>query len=163
MDMKLEVLVVPATDVDRAKRFYQSLGFRLDVDYVANEDFRIIQFTPPGSAASIIIGKGITSAQRGSIDRLVLAVYDIEAARDELLSHGVEVSEVFHDAGGDLGGGFYAGIEARPGCRSPTPYLRLVCLIQRSRRQRLAAAGDQGAAPGPGCDDGRCGSRTAPA
>ena len=113
MDMKLEVLVVPVSDVDRAKRFYETLGFRLDIDYVANEDYRVIQFTPPGSEASIIFGKGITSAQPGSIDRLVLAVYDIDAARGELLSHGVEVSEVFHDAGGGLGGGFHAGTEAR--------------------------------------------------
>ena len=113
MDMKLEVLVVPVTDVDRAKRFYQNVGFRLDIDYAANEDYRVLQFTPPGSAASIIIGKGITSAQRGSIDRLVLAVQDIEAAREELRSHGIEVSEVFHDAGGGLGGGFSSGIEGR--------------------------------------------------
>ena len=78
-------------------------------------------------------------------------MYDIDAARQELLSHGVEVSEVFHDAGGGLGGGFYRRYRgARPGSGSPTPFLRLVCLVQRSRRQRLAAAGDQGAAPGPG-------------
>src|SRR5215216_6330142 len=68
MDMKLEVLFVPVSDVDRAKRFYEKLGFRLDIDYVANEDFRGIQFTPPGSEASIIFGKGITFAQPGSID-----------------------------------------------------------------------------------------------
>ena len=97
MDMKLEVSVVPVSDVDRAKRFYEKLGFRLDIDYVANEDYRVIQFTPPGSEASIVFGKGITSAQPGSIDRLVLAVYDIDAAHGELLSHGVEVSEVFHE------------------------------------------------------------------
>jgi catechol 2,3-dioxygenase-like lactoylglutathione lyase family enzyme len=113
MDMKLEVLVVPVSDVDRAKAFYEKLGFRLDIDYVANENFRVVQFTPPGSEASIIFGKGVTSAQPGSIDRLVLAVYDIDAARSELLSNGVEVSQVFHDAGGGLGGGFHAGTEAR--------------------------------------------------
>ena len=113
MDMKLEVLVVPVSDVDRAKRFYEKLGFRLDIDYAANADYRVIQFTPPGSEASIIFGKGVTSAQPGSIDRLVLAVYDLDAARGELLSHGVEVSEVFHDAGGGLGGGFHAGTEGR--------------------------------------------------
>jgi catechol 2,3-dioxygenase-like lactoylglutathione lyase family enzyme len=95
MDMKLEVLVVPVSGVDRAKRFYEKLGFRLDIDYVTNEDYRVIQFTPPGSEASIVFGKGITSAQPGSIDRLVLAVYDIDAARGELLSYGVEVSEPF--------------------------------------------------------------------
>ena len=113
MDMKLEVLVVPVSDVDRAKAFYEKLGFRLDVDYSANTSYRILQFTPPGSAASIIFGKGVTAAQPGSIDRLLLAVSDIAAARRELRAHGVEVGEVFHDAGGGLGGGFYAGTEAR--------------------------------------------------
>jgi catechol 2,3-dioxygenase-like lactoylglutathione lyase family enzyme len=90
--MKLEVIVVPVSDLDRAKAFYETLGFRLDIDYVTNEDYRVIQFTPPGSGASIIFGEGITTAQPGSIDRLVLAVYDIDAARDELVSQGVEVS-----------------------------------------------------------------------
>jgi len=85
----------------------------LDIDYVANEDYRVIQFTPPGSEASIIFGKGVTSAQPGSIDHLVPAVYDIDAARREILSHVVEVSEVFHDAGGGLGGGFHAGADGR--------------------------------------------------
>jgi catechol 2,3-dioxygenase-like lactoylglutathione lyase family enzyme len=112
VDLKLEVVVVPVSDVDRAKRFYEKLGFRLDVDYAApNGDYRIIQFTPPGSGASIILGKGVTSAKPGSIDRLVLAVSDIVAARDELRPHGVEVSEVFHDAGGGLSAGFHTGTE----------------------------------------------------
>ena len=79
----------------------------------------MVQFTPPGSQASIIFGKGVTSARPGSIDGLVLAVYDIDAARGELLSRGVEVSEVFHDAGGGLGGGFHAGTEARAPVRIP--------------------------------------------
>ncbi|HEX2230979.1 MAG TPA: VOC family protein [Nitrososphaeraceae archaeon] len=95
--MKLEVLLLPVSNVDRAKRFYEKLGFRLDIDY-ANEDFRIIQFTPPRSGASIIFGKGITSAQPGSIDSMVLAVNDIDAARDELIARGIDVSEVFHYA-----------------------------------------------------------------
>ena len=112
MDMKLEVVVVPVSDVDRAKDFYKRLGFREDIDFVGSDGYRVVQLTPPGSACSIIFGKGVTSARPGSIDRLVLAVYDIDAARNELLSHGVEVS-VFHDAGGGLGGGFYAGTEAR--------------------------------------------------
>ena len=99
MDMKLEVLFLPVSDVDRAKLFYEKLGFRLDID-VAHEDFRGVQFTPPGSEASIIFGKGITSAQPGSIDPPVLAVKNIDAARDNLISRGVEVSEVFHYAGG---------------------------------------------------------------
>ena len=97
--MKLEVLIIPVSDVDRAKRFYEKLGFRLDID-VAIDDFRGVQFTPPGSEASIIFGKGITSAQPGSIDHVVLAVYDILAARDNLIARGAEVSEVFHYAGG---------------------------------------------------------------
>ena len=113
MDLKLEVLIVPVTDLDRAKQFYQKLGFRLDVDYTANEDYRIMQFTPPGSEASIILGKGVTSAPPGSIDRLILAVSDIEAVRQTLVSNGVDVSEVFHDASGGLGGGFHPGTEAR--------------------------------------------------
>src|SRR5919107_3285739 len=100
MDLKLEVIVVPVSDVDRAKAFYEKLGFRLDIDFVGNEDYRVIQFTPPGSQASIIFGKGVTSAQPGSIDGLVLAVYDIDAARDNLIARGVDVSEVFHYAGG---------------------------------------------------------------
>src|SRR5918995_661927 len=100
MDIKLEVLFIPVSDVDRAKRFYEKLGFRLDIDLVANEDFRGIQFTPPGSEASIIFGKGITSAQPGSIDPPVLAVYDIDATRDDLIARGFDVSEVFHYAGG---------------------------------------------------------------
>jgi catechol 2,3-dioxygenase-like lactoylglutathione lyase family enzyme len=100
MNMKLEVLVIPVSDVDRSKAFYEKLGFRLDIDYAANEDFRVLQFTPPGSDASIIFGKGITSAKRGSADSLVLAVNDIGAARDDLIARGVDVSEVFHYTGG---------------------------------------------------------------
>ena len=86
--------------VDRAKAFYEKLGFRLDIDYVANEKFRVIQFTPPNSEASIIFGKGIMSATSGSSDSLVLAVDDIDAARGDLIARGVNVSEVFHYAGG---------------------------------------------------------------
>jgi catechol 2,3-dioxygenase-like lactoylglutathione lyase family enzyme len=100
MDMKLEVIVIPVSDIDRAKTFYEKMGFRLDIDYTANESFRAIQFTPPQSDASIIFGKGITSAQPGSIDGLVLAVSDIEAARAELVGRGIAVSEVFQYSGG---------------------------------------------------------------
>src|SRR5829696_2921890 len=122
MNMKLEVVVVPVSDVDRAKRFYERLGWRLDIDVAANDGYRAIQFTPPGSDASIIFGKGVTAARPGSIDRLLLAVSDIDAAHAELRSRGVEVSEVFHDAGGSLGGGFLAGTEGRaPG---PDPQRR---------------------------------------
>ena len=113
MDMKLEVVVVPVSDVDRAKDFYKRMGFREDIDFVGGPDYRVVQLTPPGSACSIIFGKGVTSARPGSIDRLVVAVSDIKAARTELRSHGVEVSEVFHDAGGGLGGGFHVGSEGR--------------------------------------------------
>ena len=98
MNMKLEVVIVPISDIDRAKAFYEKLGFRLDID-VANENFRVVQFTPSGSEASIIFGKGVTSARAGSAD-LVLAVDNIDAARDALIDRGVNVSEVFHYAGG---------------------------------------------------------------
>jgi len=113
VDMKLEVVVVPVSDVDRAKDFYERLGFREDIDFAASDGYRVVQLTPPGSACSIIFGNGITSARPDSIDRLVLAVYDIDAVRDELRSHGVEVSGVFHDAGSGLAGGFHAGTAAR--------------------------------------------------
>ena len=118
MDMKLEVVVVSVSDVDRAKDFYKRLGFREDIDFVGSDGYRVVQLTPPGSACSIIFGKGVTSARPGSIDRLVVAVNDIDAARDDLLSHGVQVS-VFHDAGGGLGAGFYAGTEARAPAPDP--------------------------------------------
>jgi catechol 2,3-dioxygenase-like lactoylglutathione lyase family enzyme len=99
-DMKLEVIVIPVSDVDRAKEFYRKLGWRLDADYESGKDFRILQFTPPGSGCSIIFGKNITAAAPGSAQGLYLIVSDIEAARKDLLSRGVEVSEVFHDASG---------------------------------------------------------------
>jgi catechol 2,3-dioxygenase-like lactoylglutathione lyase family enzyme len=98
MNMKLEVVIVPVSDVDRAKAFYEKLGFRLDIDIV-NENFRGIQFTPPNSEASIIFGKGVTSARPASAD-LVLAVDNVDAAREDLIARGVNVSEVFHYAGG---------------------------------------------------------------
>jgi catechol 2,3-dioxygenase-like lactoylglutathione lyase family enzyme len=98
MNMKLEVVIVPVSDVDRAKAFYEKLGFRLDID-IANENFRGIQFTPPRSETSIIFGKGVTSAKPGSAD-LVLAVDNVDVAREDLIARGVNVSEVFHYAGG---------------------------------------------------------------
>jgi catechol 2,3-dioxygenase-like lactoylglutathione lyase family enzyme len=98
MNMKLEVVIVPVSDVDRAKAFYEKLGFRLDIDIV-NENFRGIQFTSPASEASIIFGKGVTPARPGSAD-LVLAVDNVDAAREDLIARGVNVSEVFHYAGG---------------------------------------------------------------
>jgi len=99
MDMKLEVVVIPVSDVDRAKAFYEKLGFRLDIDYARDQDHRVVQFTPPGSEASIHIGRGITSAAPGSVQNLYLIVSDIEKARAELLGRGIEVSEVFHFEG----------------------------------------------------------------
>ena len=122
LETKLEVVIIPVSDVERAKRFYEKLGFRLDVDVAPNENYRAVHLTPPGSQASILFGKGVTSAQPGSIDRLLLAVYDIDAARQELLSKGADVSEVFHDSGGSLGGGFIAGTEAR--AAGPDPQRR---------------------------------------
>jgi catechol 2,3-dioxygenase-like lactoylglutathione lyase family enzyme len=110
---RIEVLVVPVSDVDRAKSFYQGLGWRLDVDASGGDDYRAGHMTPPGSSASIIFGKGITSAEPGSLDSVLLAVEDIDAARDELRSRGADVSEVFHDPGGGLGGGWRPCTEGR--------------------------------------------------
>jgi catechol 2,3-dioxygenase-like lactoylglutathione lyase family enzyme len=104
MDMKLEVVVAPVADVDRAKEFYGRLGWRLDADYDSGKDFRVIQFTPPGSGCSIIFGKNVTAAAPGSAQGLYLIVSDIEAARKELLGRGVKISEVFHEAGGVYAG-----------------------------------------------------------
>lgn len=100
MDLKLEVLVLPVSDVDRAKDFYQKLGFRLDIDYLGADDFRVVQLTPLGSEASIILGSGVTASAPGSVDGLHLVVADIELAREELLRRGIDVSTIFHDSGG---------------------------------------------------------------
>ena len=99
VDMKLEVVAIPVSDVERAKRFYGGLGWRLDADFIVGDTFRGVQFTPPGSPASIHFGKGVTSAEPGSASGVFLVVSDIEAARAELAGRGVEVSEVFHRAG----------------------------------------------------------------
>ncbi|MBB4231898.1 VOC family protein [Rhizobium mongolense] len=104
IDMKLEIVVIPVSDVDRAKGFYSDLGWRLDADFAADEGFRVIQFTPPGSGCSVIFGQNVTAAAPGSARGLYLIVSDINAARRELLGHGVEVSEVFHDASGVYAG-----------------------------------------------------------
>jgi catechol 2,3-dioxygenase-like lactoylglutathione lyase family enzyme len=100
VDMKLEVVVIGVSDVDRAKAFYENLGWRLDGDFVVGDGFRGLQMTPHNSGASIIFGKGVTSAKPGSADGLVLAVDDVVAARADLVARGVDVSEVFHYAGG---------------------------------------------------------------
>jgi catechol 2,3-dioxygenase-like lactoylglutathione lyase family enzyme len=98
VDLKLEVVVVPVTDADRAKRFYGSLGWREDADFPISEDFRVLQFTPPGSEASILFGTGVTPAGAAPVGKLLLAVDDVEVARAELIERGVDVSEVFHGA-----------------------------------------------------------------
>lgn len=96
LDLKLEVIILPVADTDRAKRFYEGLGWRVDGDFVAGDDWRGVQMTPPGSPCSIQFGKGITTAAPGSLQGTYLVVADIEAARAELVGRGVEVSEIFH-------------------------------------------------------------------
>jgi len=99
VDEKLEAVVLPVADVDRAKAFYEALGWRLDADFPVAPDYRVVQFTPPNSPASIQFGIGMTTAAPGSVQNLLLVVEDIDAARGELTSHGAQVSEVFHGAG----------------------------------------------------------------
>jgi catechol 2,3-dioxygenase-like lactoylglutathione lyase family enzyme len=108
--MKLEVVVLPVSDVDRAKQFYLRLGWRLDADFPGDAGFRVVQVTPPGSPCSVIFGSQVTTAAPGSADALMLVVTDIETARADLLARGVDVSEVFHDAGGVF---HHAGTDAR--------------------------------------------------
>ena len=96
VDLKFEIVVIPVSDVDRAKEFYANLGWRLDIDAGNGKDYRIVQFTPPGSGCSIIFGKNVTEAAPGSVQGMYLIVSDIETARKELLSLGVEISEAFH-------------------------------------------------------------------
>ena len=101
VDMKLEVVAIPVSDIDRAKAFYENLGWRLDADFASDSgDFRVLQLTPHNSPASIIFGEGITSARPGSAEGLTLVVDDLDAARADLAARGVQVSEVFHYAGG---------------------------------------------------------------
>ena len=99
-EMRLEVVVVPVSDVDRAKGFYESLGWRLDANLTIDDGYRVVQLTPPGSACSIIFGTGLTNAAPGSFEGLQLSVYDIDAARADLVQRGIEVSEPFHDETG---------------------------------------------------------------
>ena len=100
VDMKLEVVVIPVADVDRAKQFYERLGWRLDVDLAKGDQFRVVHFTPPGSHCSVLFGTGVTTEKPGSVQGLHLIVSDVVAARAELVERGIEVSEVFHDVGG---------------------------------------------------------------
>jgi catechol 2,3-dioxygenase-like lactoylglutathione lyase family enzyme len=104
VDMKFEVVVIPVSDVNRAKEFYSRLGWRLDAEFDNGKDFHLMQFTPPGSGCSIIFGKNITAAAPGSAQGLYLIVSDIEAARDELVANGVDASNVFHDSPGVYAG-----------------------------------------------------------
>ena len=98
-DLKLEVVAIPVSDVDRAKRFYEGLGWRLDADFAAGDDWRLVQMTPPGSPSSVMFGKGFTSAAPGSVQGTFLVADDLEAARAQLIGRGVEVSDVFHFEG----------------------------------------------------------------
>ena len=95
-DLKLEVTILPVSDAERSKQFFASLGWREDADFIFSDDFRVLQFTPPGSEGSIIFGTGVTDAVPGSVGSLLLAVDDVEAARAELIERGADVSEVFH-------------------------------------------------------------------
>jgi catechol 2,3-dioxygenase-like lactoylglutathione lyase family enzyme len=104
IDMKLEVVTLPVSDVDRAKRFYQSLGWRMDADIAVGDAFRVVQLTPTQSACSVAFGKGVTTGEPGSVQRLILAVDDIDAARADFVSRGIEVSGLFHLAGGPVPG-----------------------------------------------------------
>jgi catechol 2,3-dioxygenase-like lactoylglutathione lyase family enzyme len=110
VDMKLEVIVIPVSDVDRAKHFYRALGWRLDADVVTDGGFRVVQVTPPGSPCSVIFGDRVSSAAPGSVQGLHLVVFDIQEARADLVSRGVAVSGLFHDAGGVF---HHADLEAR--------------------------------------------------
>jgi catechol 2,3-dioxygenase-like lactoylglutathione lyase family enzyme len=99
VDMKFEIVVIPVSDVDRAKEFYAKLGWRLDADYDDGKGYRVVQFTPPGSGCSVIFGRNVTAASPGSVEGLYLVVSDIEAARKAMLDRGVQISEVFHNDG----------------------------------------------------------------
>jgi catechol 2,3-dioxygenase-like lactoylglutathione lyase family enzyme len=153
MDMKLEVVVLPVSDVDRAKQFYASLDWRLDADITLAEDYRVIQMTPPGSPAAVIFGTGVTSAAPGSVDSLVLVVDNIEATRGALIARGVEVSEVFHDETGVF---HHAGTNGRVP-RDPDDAARPPTAAPTARGRRsatpAATAGCCRRSP-PACPDG---------
>ena len=151
-DMKLEVIVIPVSDVDRAKQFYGGLGWRLDADFALGDDFRVDPVHAARLGASVIFGTNVTAAAPGSAQGLYLVVSDIEAARQELLSRGVKVSEPFHGVG-DVHTGtdepHLFGSVRVSGPDPGTPQLPLAGLVQRSGRQRLAAPGSHHAASGP--------------
>ena len=124
LDMKLEIAVIPVSDVDRATQFYGNLGWRLDADFATGDDFRVIQFTPPGSATSVIFGKNVTPAAPGAAQGLYLIVSDINAARKELLDRGVAVSEVFHHEGDTYSGSSAPYLFGRVRVSGPDPERR---------------------------------------
>jgi catechol 2,3-dioxygenase-like lactoylglutathione lyase family enzyme len=109
-ELRLEVVVVPVSDVDRAKRFYETLGWRLDADLAVEDGYRVVQLTPPGSGCSIIFGQGVTKAPPGSSEGLQLSVYDLDEVRADLIARGIDVSEPFHDSTGVF---HHAGTEGR--------------------------------------------------
>ena len=121
VDMKLEVVVIPVSDVERAKRFYGELGWRLDADFDDGADYRVIQFTPPGSGCSVQFGTKLTSAAPGTAQGLYLIVPDIEVAREEVRRRGVAISDVFHDAGGVYAGPDEPYLFGRVRVRGPDP------------------------------------------
>ena len=124
IDMKLEIVVIPVADVDRAKRFYASLGWRLDADLASGDDWRVVQFTPPGSGCSVIFGRNVTAAAPGSARGLYLIVADVEAARNDLLKRGIKVGEVFHGAGDVHAGSDEPYISGRRRVSGPDPERR---------------------------------------
>src|SRR3954466_9493366 len=126
-DMRLEVVVLPVSDVDRAKQFYTNLGWRLDIDRATNDGLRVVHFTPSGSQCSILFGTGVTAAEPGSVQGLHLIVSDIETAHNALVAHGVDASEVFHDARGGFNR-FDDGVRATgpdPASRSYASFMAL--------------------------------------
>ena len=131
-DLKLEVVVIPVSDVDRAKRFYGDLGWRLDADFASGDDWRLVQMTPPGSPCSVMFGKGFTTAVPGSVQGTFLVVDDLEAARAKLVGHGVKVSEVFH---------FNSILLLPPGQRDACPArIRKAAPISRSPHSTIRTA-----------------------
>ena len=150
VELKLEVVMLGVADVDRAKAFYQKLGWRLDADFSQGNDYRVLQLTPPHSPAAIIFGKGLASPKPGSVTGLILAVDDVDAARDDLIARGVAVSEVFHFAGGpfsSLENSRVAGAtrKVNPTARLPRLKIRTATAgcCRRSRRGAPAANGSR--------------------
>src|SRR6185312_16498223 len=140
LDMKFEIVVIPVSDVDRAKEFYGRLGWRLDADYDSGKDFRVLQFTPPGSGCSVIFGKNVTPATPGSAQGLYLIVSDIAAARNEMVGRGIEINEVFHDAGGVYAGPDEPYLFGRLRVSGPDPSIAATARSPRSAI-RTATAG----------------------